>query len=310
MVCMIHFLYKSLRDRRVQKLEKPRPGSWVFSYNLSAEDIDKLIELGFDKDILEDSLDYFEVPRFEEHNGVNYFFTRYIVHRKDGQISTAPLLIAISDSHILTISHEKPEFLDDFAHGRKDIITTQKIKSFLIFIDSVVKNYEKSLIKIRREVLRFYGNIEEVGEEDIKRTVALESRLSDYLSALIPTNDAFSLMLRKGKILNLHEEDIEILEDLQQDTQQVISTAKNVSKTVQNIRSAHSDILAHKLNITMKTLTAVTIIFTVPTIISGIFGMNTWLPFSHGVRGFLIVMLIIVVLSWMLYIHFSRKNWI
>ena len=307
---MIQYLYHSLRDEKIKKIPSPKAGSWIFSYDLSPEEIDTIVSHGFDRDIIEDALDYFEVPRFEEEDGIIYFFTRYLVHRKDGQISTAPLLIAISDSYILTISHEKPEFLDDFVHGRRNLVTTQKVKSFLLFLDTIIEKYDRSLIRIRREVLRFYGNIEDITEEDIKKTVALESKLSDYLSALIPTNDAFSALLRKKGKIHFHEEDIEILEDLQQDTQQVISSAKNVSKTVQNIRSAHSDILAHKLNITMKTLTAVTIILTVPTIVSGIFGMNTWLPFTHGAKGFIIIMILIFGLSWLIYEHFRRKNWI
>ncbi len=307
---MIQYLYKSLKDRKMRKLEEPRAGTWIFSYDLIGDELDTLSELGFDREILEDATDFFEVPRFEEEDQVSYFFTRYLVHRGDGQISTTPLLIALSDRFLLTISHEKPEFLDDFVHGRKQVITTQKMKTFLLFLETIIKNYERSLIKIRREILRFYGKIDEVSDEDIKRTVALESRLTDYLSALVPTNEAFTTMLRKSRTLHLHEDDVEIIEDLQQDVQQVIATAKSVIKTVQNIRSAHSDILAHRLNRVMKTLTAVTIIFTVPTIVSGIFGMNTWLPFSQGTHGFVTVILIIVLFSWILYEHFKRKNWI
>jgi len=306
---MINYYYKSIRDTSIKKNEHPKKGSWIFSYNLEPEEVQQLVKHGFSEDLIEDALDYFEVPRFENEKGINYLFTRYLVHKKNGEISTAPLLIAVSDSYVLTISHEKPEFLDIFAHGRQDITTTQKLKTIFIFLDKLIANYERSLIAIRRTMLRYYGNIEDIKEKDIKHIVALESKLADYLSALIPTEEAFRVMLRKGNIMKLHEEDIEIVEDLQQDVQQVINSTKNLSKAVQNIRSAHSDILAHKLNITMKTLTAVTIIFTIPTIISGIFGMNTWLPFTKGPLGFLFVILIIAVISWFTYAHFKKKDW-
>jgi magnesium transporter len=307
---MIQYYYKSIRDKKIHKIEKPKKGTWIFSYDINEEEMDELVQLGFHQDILEDALDYFEVPRFENEDSIHYFFTRYLVHRKDGEISTAPLLIAISSEHLLTISHEKPEFLDDFAHGRRDFVTTQKNKSFFIFLDTLISQYERSLIRIRRTMLRYYGNIEDISEDDIKHIVALESKLADYLGALVPTAEALNTMLRKGKLMKLHEEDIEIVEDLQQDVQQVIASAKSVSKTVQNIRSAHSDILAHKLNITMKTLTAVTIIFTIPTIVSGIFGMNTWLPFTKGPYGFFIILFLIALISWLIFRHFEKKNWI
>lgn len=307
---MISYYYRSIRDKRIQKIKENKKGSWIFVYDIQENELQQLVDLGFDADILDDALDYFEVPRFETEDGINYLFTRYLVHRKDGEISTAPLLIAISPENILTLSHQKPEFLDNFAHGRKDFITTQKLKSVFLILENLITQYERSLIRIRRQMLHYYGNIEDISEDDIKHIVAIESKMADYLSALIPTEEAFRVMLRKGNAMSLHDGDRDIVEDLQQDTQQVISSAKNILSTVQNIRSAHSDILAHKLNVTMKTLTAVTIIFTVPTIVSGIFGMNTWLPFTHGVSGFIIILFIMAFVAWILYKHFEKKNWL
>ena len=307
---MISYYYRSIRDKRIQKIKENKKGSWIFVYDIQDNELQQLVTLGFDADILDDALDYFEVPRFETEDGINYLFTRYLVHRKDGEISTAPLLIAISSENILTLSHQKPEFLDNFAHGRKELVTTQKLKSVFLMLENLIVQYERSLIRIRRKMLHYYGNIEDISEEDIKHIVAIESKMADYLSALIPTEEAFRVMLRRGSAMRLHDDDRDIVEDLQQDVQQVISSAKNISKTVQNIRSAHSDILAHKLNVTMKTLTAVTIIFTVPTIVSGIFGMNTWLPFTRGVSGFISILVIMVVVAWVLYKHFEKKNWL
>jgi magnesium transporter len=60
----------------------------------------------------------------------------------------------------------------------------------------------------------------------------------------------------------------------------------------------------------MKTLTAVTIIFTIPTIVSGIFGMNTWLPFTKGPHGFFTILFLIALISWLIFRHFEKKNWI
>jgi magnesium transporter len=79
---------------------------------------------------------------------------------------------------------------------------------------------------------------------------------------------------------------------------------------MQNIRSAHSSIVAHKLNTTMKTLTAVTIILTIPTIIASLFGMNTWLPLGSGPESFIVVLVIILILSFFVARWFSRSRWI
>jgi len=307
---MLKYYYNNSADQEITKIDELEQGSWIFGYDIDAEEIQKLLSLGFDGDIIDDALDYYEVPRFEAEKGINYLFTRYLVHAKDGELATAPLLIAISETAILTVSHAKPEFLDHFAHNRKSFVTSDKITTVFVMLETLIEQYEKSLIHIRRTILKYYGNIQHINEFDIKQIVALEDRLAGYLSALTPTLDALNTMVRRSENINLKDTDIQILEDLRQDVHQAISSTKNASKTVQNIRSAHSDILAHKLNNTMKTLTMVTILLTVPTIISSVFGMNTWLPFGDNASAFFIVLGIIIALSWVLYQYFKKNQWL
>lgn len=306
---MINYYYRSVRDNGIQKTSEMKKGAWIFAHSVDSEEIKKLIELGFDEDLLEDATDYFEVPRFEYENGVNYLFTRYVIDTKDGELSTAPLLIAISETNVLTVSPRKPEFLDNFAHGRSQLTTTQKNNMVLILLESITRQYHRSIMQIRRQMLRYFSDVGNISQSDMKRFVGLESTLADYISALSPTNTALTFMLTRHKSLTLHEDDIDILEDLKQDIHQLVDSAKSISKTIQNIRSAHSSILAHKLNTTMKTLTIVTIVLTVPMIITGLFGMNTWLPFSKGPISFGIIISIIVVISFIMLRWLNKKDW-
>ena len=307
---MITYLYRSVRDDRIRKVAKPKRGTWLFAYDLSAEDVQQLCRYGFDADLLDDATDYFEVPRFEYVDGTMYLFTRFPVDGNAGELSTAPLLIAISDTYLLTVSHTKPEFLDDYAHGRRSLITTQKIKALLIILDTIVHQYERSLMSIRRTLIQYFGKIENVSDADLKQLLVIESRLADYLSALIPTFNALVGMLGKRSGITLHQDDVDILEDLNQDIHQSIDTARGIAKTAQNIRSAHDVIIGHQLNATVKTLTALTIIFTIPTIMTGLFGMNTWLPFSQGPQAFFGIIAITSLLALALALFFTKKNWL
>jgi magnesium transporter len=306
---MINYYYRSIKDETITKNSEYKKGSWIFSYDISPEDIEKLVKIGFDELLLEDATDYFEVPRFEYEDGINYFFTRYVIDSKDGELSTAPILIAISDTSILTVSHRKPEFLDNFAHSRSEMITTQRVKSFLIMVETMVHQYNRSLMKIRRTMLRYFSDVGNISEKDMKHFVGLESTVADYISALSPTESALAFMISRQKKLELHEDDIDIVEDLKQDIHQLIEGAQSVSKTIQNIRSAHSSILSRKLNVTMKTLTIVTIVLMIPTIITGLFGMNTWLPFGNGPLGFIIILVLIIGMSLGVIYWFKKNDW-
>jgi magnesium transporter len=57
-------------------------------------------------------------------------------------------------------------------------------------------------------------------------------------------------------------------------------------------------------------LTALTIIFSVPTMIASIYGMNVDLPIAHEPHAFSILMLIIICCSALCGYLFHRKKWL
>ena len=55
---------------------------------------------------------------------------------------------------------------------------------------------------------------------------------------------------------------------------------------LENLSDLYSNVINNNLNISMKVLTSVSIVMTVPTIISGFWGMNTRLPISDNPNAF------------------------
>ena len=56
-------------------------------------------------------------------------------------------------------------------------------------------------------------------------------------------------------------------------------------RNAENIRKAYSNIINYELNRSMKKLTALTIIMTIPTMIFSFYGMNTILPGAGSASG-------------------------
>lgn len=309
---MIQYYFKSLKNKQLQEIEEPRAGALIVATNINQEETNHLISLGFDEFLLEDANDYFEVPRFEYEDDIHYLFTRYVVSTPAVELSTAPLLMAISNEYVLFVSHKVPDVLEPYlANQRKEsLITTQKVKLVITLVEDMAKRYERSIMSIRRTMLKHFKTVENIDENDIKEFVNLESTLADYLSALVPMQTALTLMLKGKHSLELHEDDIDLVEDLIQDVNQLKDSASGISKTMQSIRSAHSSIVANKLNTTMKTLTAVTILLTIPTIIASLFGMNTWLPLSDGPVSFVLVLVLIIAMSLLVGRFFAKSKWI
>ncbi len=308
---MISYYYRSLRNKGIQRLEKPKKGTWIFAYDITPQEFSELVELGFDAALLEDANDYFEVPRFEYTHEANYLFTRVAVDTTKGEPSTAPVLIAISDNYVLTLAHKKFEVFNDFTETLEEsFISTQKVKFVIAMISNIASYYERSIIKLRRTMTKHFDKDDVIDEGDITELVSLESTLTDYESSLIPTQIALEEMLGGEHTLDLGDDDIKLVEHLVRDFTQLEQSTRMVLNSIQNIRSAHSSILANELNRTMKTLTATTIILTIPTIIASIFGMNVWLPFPKEPYSFPSILLITAALSFAVYLLFKKMKWL
>ncbi|RLI96315.1 MAG: magnesium transporter CorA family protein, partial [Candidatus Aenigmatarchaeota archaeon] len=73
---------------------------------------------------------------------------------------------------------------------------------------------------------------------------------------------------------------------------------------------AYSTVLSNNLNRIMKFLTSMTIILTIPTIISSIYGMNVGLPLQENPAAFFYIIFLILVMSSVMVVVFIRKGWI
>ena len=80
---------------------------------------------------------------------------------------------------------------------------------------------------------------------------------------------------------------------------------------INGTRELMSSVLDNRLNNVMKTLTSITLIMAVPTVISGIYGMNVnslGVPFATSPFGFAIICVLIVVVCIFMLWFLKRKK--
>lgn len=305
MAVTYHFRSKS--DETMKEMPTPRPGVWIEVVGMSEDDIYNLAQWhGLDDGHLRDAQDFFESPRLEQEGSVTYFFTRY-PSRVDNEMTTAPMLIAVGEDFVLTAVHESPEWLLKRVQ-KGDVFTTQKAKFFLQLISALEREYNKVFTSVRREVRRSRLTLSKVTEQAIEASVQTEYTLNEFVAALVPTNIALQEVLKR-KLLPFHEDDVDFVEDVQLANNQLIESAKSSLKTIQNIRSAHATIVSNRLNKVVRTLTALTIILTIPTIMGSFYGMNVALPFSNHPAAFWgIVMSTGILMGGVTYL-FMKNRW-
>lgn len=255
---------------------------------------------------MEDALDPYEVPRAEKEDSLFYVVTRVpLPSSTNSPLETTPLTFVFGEDFVMTLS---PESQDSFRKKiKKQAFTTQKANLFFQIMSIVNKMYNHEVTLINRDLRRQTINPEKISVKDLRSFVMYERALNDYLDALIPTNNVLENIL-SGKELRLYEEDRELIEDLSLSQEQLIGRSKTLLRTIQNVRDAYTAIGSAKLNETMKLLTVITIVLTVPTMIAGLFGMNVPVPGGNNQFMFLYIVLGSLVVSGLLYLFLNERH--
>ncbi|WP_086285710.1 magnesium transporter CorA family protein, partial [Candidatus Enterococcus wittei] len=90
----------------------------------------------------------------------------------------------------------------------------------------------------------------------------------------------------------LTEFEREELEDALIEAQQVVEMIQITSEILHQLSGTYNNILNNNLNDTMRILTVLSVLLTIPTIITGFFGMNMPLPLENNASGWIITIAI------------------
>jgi len=309
---MITYYYKNIRSKNLEELEKYKPGAWVYVEDPSREDLKKLIDdHSLDPGHVRDVLDEDEMPRLEKEEEVNYLFTRFAYAGDHLNITTAPLLIVISEHLFITIASRPLPRIERFIDEKIKFNTTQRTKLLLQILDQTVDQYEVFLNSISRQVktIRSRLKTEEIRNKDFIDFVEIEDELNEFLSALTPTNSILRRLLL-GNHVNLYDEDEDMVEDLLLNNEQTIEGCRASLKSVVNIREAYTTIMSNNLNRIIRILTVLTAIISVSTLVSSIYGMNVDLPFDNSPQAFFGIMAFTLTITLSLLYYFRKQRWL
>jgi len=127
------------------------------------------------------------------------------------------------------------------------------------------------------------------------------------MSRIDETNWRVEKML-KMEYLKQYPDDMELLEDVIIENKQAIEMTNIFTGILSGTMDTFASIISNNVNNVMKFLTSVTILITIPTLVSSIYGMNIELPFQHSPYAFYIVMGIALAVSVIpIYFLYKRK---
>ena len=256
-----------------------------------------------DADDLATALDEEESSRISLEDGYTLILvdipTPEVRHEKK-MYTTIPLGIILKNDAIITICREETPVLTYFVRNKlKDFSTKKKMRFIyeMMFRSAMLyQAYLRGIDKKRTEIEERVGD--DTHDTDIIELHELESTLV-YFATSLRTNSIVLERLRRYKRLEQYPEDMELLEDVTVEYQQAIEMTTIYRDIIDGTRELLSSVINNRLNNVMKILTSITIVMAIPTIISGIYGMNVdgrWMPLSTTPYGFYIIVGIILVI--------------
>lgn len=306
---MTTIYWKDAKQKEAIQLEEFAPNSWIHVEHPSPEELQILQEeFSLAENLLQDAMDFQEVPRIEQENGDIYIFTRYVSGNNE-EIQTLPLLIIIKENAFFTIAPDLFPRMQLFLEGKIDFVTSQKNKLLLQLFDQINDTYNDYLNAHSKKIRNLSVRVEKIKNKDIIQFVQYESVLFDFNSSLVRINTLFTNLLT-GKFLKFKDGELNILEDLSIDIIQHIQITKENLQSISSIREAYSTIMTNNLNRVIKLFTSLTVILTIPTIIGSFYGMNVRLPFESLPMAFSGIVLSTVVLCCIALAIFYYKDWL
>ncbi len=303
---MMNF-YKTI-DSKMTSIDRIEDGCWVNMVNPTEQEINFIIDkLNIEASFLYAALDEEESSRIESENGQTLIIVDTPITQQQSENTiiylTMPLGIIIADKNIITVSIREHAILNEIAVGKvKNIHTVLKTRFVFILLLRIVSRFLQYLRQIDK-----IQNIKErqlqisMRNKDLFQMLGLEKSLV-YFSTALKANEVTLEKILRGRVLKLYEEDQDILEDVLIEIKQAIDMTSTYSGILSSTMDIFASIISNNLNIVMKLLTCVTIVLTIPNIVTGFFGMNVKLPFQDsgylGTSIIFIFILTIMLIVW------------
>ena len=289
-------IFKTI-EGAIHEIQEPQEDCWIAMTNPTATEIFEMSErFGIEVDDLRAPLDEEERSRIEVEDNYTLILVDVpmIEERNDKDwYGTIPLGIIVTKKVIFTVCLEDTQVLTRFMEGRvRNFFTYMKTR----FILQILYRNATMYLHYLRIIDKKSEQVEEklhmsTRNQELMELLELEKSLV-YFTTSLRSNEVVLEKLLKVESIKQYPEDTELLGDVIVENQQAIEMTSIYRDIINGTRELMSSVIDNRLNNVMKYLTSITIVMAIPTVISGIYGMNVderWMPFANTPHGFLLI---------------------
>jgi len=310
----VKVIYKGNEESGISRIESPVDGCWISLIDPTIDEIDSIKALGIPSDFLTYALDLDERPRTEkEDDGTTLIMLSVPIfqgEKFDVPFSTIPLGIILTSRMVITVCKKHNVIIDELLRPRaKGISTSKQIRFILRILLTTATQYLAYL----REINHTVELVEDRLQASMKNKEVLDllkyQKSLVYFTTALRSNELMMERLQKTPLFHRYPEDEDLLEDVITENQQAIEMVGIASNILSSMMDAFASIISNNLNVVMKFLASITIVLSIPTIVTSYFGMNVDLPLQGNDFAFLWIIVIFLAISLLIVYVFIRKKW-
>ena len=285
---------------------------WISAVNPTLSEKRYLIdELGLPEAFYNDIEDIDERPRIEFEDGWCLIIVRIPFKNDDLKLpyTTAPLGIIFNSDVCISLCFVENELINDFVSysQRKNITVADNFSLVFRLLLSSSIWFQKYLKQINQGIKLAESNLERsVRNEDLQALFRMEKCLEYFITSL----KGNELLFYRIKNLKMHKDnfDADMVEDVEIEIKQAQDTTNIYSNILTGMMDAYASVISNNLNVVMKRLTSISIILMIPTLIASLYGMNVPNSLQESPYGFIIILSVSLLFSFVGVLLFRKKN--
>ena len=304
-------IYRSDEDRNLKEIDKVEDGCWISAIHPTSEELETLAEITeIDPDDLKAPLDVEERSRMEAEPDYIMILVDIPIHDEKDRYVTIPLGIYLTKDILVTICLEDSHILRAFENNRvREFYTFKRTR----FVFQMLYRGATTYLRYLRIIDRKSDQIEEKLQKSQKNSELLELMQLEkslvYFTTSLRSNEVVLEKLLKSEKIKKYPDDEDLLEDVIIENKQAIEMANIYSGILNGVMGTFASVISNNQNVVMKILALMTIVLSIPTIISGFYGMNfDVIPFAHEPLGFVVTVGVAFLLSGGVAFILYKKN--
>jgi magnesium transporter len=273
-------------------------------------------ELGLHRLAVEDAAQGHQRPKLDRYDGHD-FLSAYSVHLdvETGELHTDEIAAFITPTALVTVRQDDSFPIEKLVERWDDNrdLTKYGVGALLHgLLDFVVDGHFATVESLDDQIEQLEDLLfdDRPHDRDVqRRSFELRKSLVQLRRVVLPMREVVNTLMRRDIGL-VHDELMPYYQDVYDHVLRATEWTESLRDLVNTILETNLTIQGNRLNIITKQVTSWAAIIAVPTAITGFYGQNLPFPgFDHR-SGLLTSSVLIVVLSFTLFLVFKRKEWL